>query len=259
MPFDKTNEYLTTPAFNFRLNGKPVGPMYIRHHVVVIPRSIHRQGSQTIEQYLIRASRAWAIQELLNELDACCFDKTDKRVKDNYLATPEFFESFPITSRADFDALLLNDTLDVAVLSIHHAEIEARLVAAELIENKLTEEERNDPLTTPKDREYLNRIAHLADSFDPSKDGGMLDTLIALVEAGPLFDGDVPSKAGRADLIDLGLAKYVMHKGQDGYAAATYTGRDVYLYLYGKASTVAEGKANRIAGRTIRSAMLRSQ
>ena len=58
--------------------------------------------------------------------------------------------------------------------------------------------------------------------------GAQLDTLIGLVERGPLWDGDVPSKSGRDDLIDMGLAVRVVAKGADGYTAATYKGRDAY-------------------------------
>ena len=62
--------------------------------------------------------------------------------------------------------------------------------------------------------------------------GGNLDTLIALVENGPLFDGDVPSKNSRDILIAAGLATRVVVKGEDGYTAASYEGRDVYLRHY---------------------------
>ncbi|WP_041299789.1 hypothetical protein [Hyphomicrobium sp. MC1] len=36
--------------------------------------------------------------------------------------------------------------------------------------------------------------------------GGAIDTLRALAR-GPKFDGDVPSKAGRNELVELGLAR----------------------------------------------------
>lgn len=255
MPIEKTTEYLTTPAFNFRKEGKPVGPMYIRHHVVTIPRSIHKQGESVTYAYLVTACRAWVLQELLIELDMCSFDKNSTRIKDNHLATKEFFEAFDISSRAQFDELLLSDRLDVSVLSMRQTEIDDKYNAKEVIDNRLTHEELNDPLTMHGERKYMNHIAHLAESFTSPADGAMIDTLVAMVEQGPVWAGDVPSKAARADLIDLGLAQYVMVKGEDGFSAATYKGRDVYCYIYGKASTTAEAKANRIAGRTIRSMM----
>jgi len=87
--------------------------------------------------------------------------------------------------------------------------------------------------------------------------GAEIDTLIALVEHGPLWDGDVPSKSGRDDLIQKGFAARVLVKGDDGYTAATYRGRDAYKELFGTslggvADTVAEAKANRIALATMR-------
>lgn len=89
--------------------------------------------------------------------------------------------------------------------------------------------------------------------------GAEIDTLVALVEHGPLWDGDVPSKIGRDSLIDAGLAVRVVVAGQDGYTAATYRGRDAYkehfgTTLGGGAGTLAEARASRIARRAIRSA-----
>jgi hypothetical protein len=91
--------------------------------------------------------------------------------------------------------------------------------------------------------------------------GAEIDTLVALVEKGPLWDGDVPSKAGRDDLIARGLAVRVVVKGTDGHTAATYAGRDAYKRQFGSAvdengtaDTISEATANRLAQRTIRSA-----
>jgi hypothetical protein len=81
--------------------------------------------------------------------------------------------------------------------------------------------------------------------------GAMIDTLIALVERGPLEDGDVPSKSGRNDLIDAGLAVRVVVNGEDGYTAATYAGRDVYTRRYG-GDTVREATAIRKAGQGVK-------
>lgn len=84
------------------------------------------------------------------------------------------------------------------------------------------------------------------------------DTLIALVEQGPLWDGDVPSKQGRDSLVRRGLAAKVIVKGEDGWQAATYAGRDAYKALYpgpdGPADTIKEAKVNRATQRTIRNA-----
>lgn len=85
--------------------------------------------------------------------------------------------------------------------------------------------------------------------------GAEKDTLIALVERGPLWDGDVPSKGGRDSLLAQGLAVRVVVKGEDGWTAATYAGRDAYKALYqgpdGIANTITKAKANRVMRRTI--------
>ena len=88
--------------------------------------------------------------------------------------------------------------------------------------------------------------------------GAETDTLIALVEQGPLWDGDVPSKQGRDSLVQRGLAAKVVVKGEDGWQAATYAGRDAYKALYpgpdGPADTINEAKVNRMTRRAINSA-----
>lgn len=78
--------------------------------------------------------------------------------------------------------------------------------------------------------------------------GAQIDTLIGLVERGPLWDGDVPSKSGRDDLIAAGLAVRIVAAGDDGYTAATYAGRDAYKAMY-EADTVREAMAIRQARR----------
>ena len=88
--------------------------------------------------------------------------------------------------------------------------------------------------------------------------GAERDTLIALVERGPLWDGDVPSKQGRNSLIERRMATKVIVNGEDGWQAATYAGRDAYRALYpgpdGPADTISEAKVNRQTMLTINSA-----
>lgn len=55
-------------------------------------------------------------------------------------------------------------------------------------------------------------------------DSAARDTLRAAYLNGPLFDGDVPSKAGRNDLIGKGLIAKVIVKGDDGFNACTQRG-----------------------------------
>lgn len=87
--------------------------------------------------------------------------------------------------------------------------------------------------------------------------GAEIDTLIALIENGPLWDGDVPSKSGRDSLIDKGLAVRVVVKLQDGFTAATLAGRDAYKQRYGGEDTMKEAKAFRQAMCAINSASVR--
>ena len=72
------------------------------------------------------------------------------------------------------------------------------------------------------------------------------DTLIALVEQGPLWDGDVPSKRQRDELIEHGLCAKVVVRGEDGYNAATYAGREAYVAML-ESDDFAQAKAKRIA------------
>jgi hypothetical protein len=80
-------------------------------------------------------------------------------------------------------------------------------------------------------------------------DGGMLDTLIALVERGPLEDGDIPSKVGRTDLIELGLVSKAVVGGEEGYQVATYAGSSWYRSYFG-GDTIKEAMEKRKAKRT---------
>lgn len=91
--------------------------------------------------------------------------------------------------------------------------------------------------------------------------GSEIDTLVALVECGPLWDGDLPSKTGRDALIAQGLAIRVVVKGEDGWQAATYAGRDAYRALFpgpdGPAETIRQAKINRQVRRAISGASRR--
>lgn len=93
--------------------------------------------------------------------------------------------------------------------------------------------------------------------------GAEFDTLHALVLHGPLWDGDVPSKSGRDSLIDRGLAVRVVVRGEDGYTAATYAGRDAWKANYpdldGRAAgTIREADLNRLTRRAIERARRRT-
>jgi len=60
---------------------------------------------------------------------------------------------------------------------------------------------------------------------------GMLCTLNALVERGPVHCDNIPVMSSREDLIDAGLAI-----GDGDYTAATTKGRTVYIDLWGQGS-----------------------
>ena len=50
------------------------------------------------------------------------------------------------------------------------------------------------------------------------------DTLIALHQEGPLWDGDIPSKSGRTGLIEKGFAVRIVVRGEQGHNACTLSG-----------------------------------
>ena len=110
-------------------------------------------------------------------------------------------------------------------------------------------------ITAERLREALQNVLWVDQQNEKELTSAEKDTLIALVESGPLFDGDVPSKQGRDSLIQRGFAVKLVVNGEDGYQAATYAGRDAYKALYqgpdGPADTIKEAKANRTAHRTI--------
>jgi hypothetical protein len=79
-----------------------------------------------------------------------------------------------------------------------------------------------------------------------NKDGFCFDSLLALAKNGPCWDGDVPSKSGRDDLIDHGLAVRVIVKGEQGFTALTYAGCDFFTRYMGCA-TLSEALAKQRA------------
>jgi hypothetical protein len=63
--------------------------------------------------------------------------------------------------------------------------------------------------------------------------GAARETLICLCKRGPTWDGDVPSKSGRDELLKQGLAAKIVLKGNEqGYQAATYKGSQVFRAGY---------------------------
>jgi hypothetical protein len=88
--------------------------------------------------------------------------------------------------------------------------------------------ELHDHLSVASALEYVTARFH-AQNINPSGDGGVYDTLTALVMRGPLDAGDVPSKAGRHDLVEHGLA-VVDESGSK--TSITWLGRQVFIHLW---------------------------
>lgn len=62
-------------------------------------------------------------------------------------------------------------------------------------------------------------------------DSGERDTIRAAYRNGPLWDGDVPSKASRDKLLADDFVSKVIVKGEQGFNACTYKGSDAYLLI----------------------------
>lgn len=77
-------------------------------------------------------------------------------------------------------------------------------------------------------REIEEALARLGELPAP-----LIDTMIALVENAPVFDGDVPSKCARDALIDMGYAMRTIKDGEEGYQVATEEGIKAYLKYFG--------------------------
>ena len=83
------------------------------------------------------------------------------------------------------------------------------------------------------------------------KNSAMLDTLVAIVERGPVWEYDLPPGVGVSELLALGIAVRTLVRGEDGFVGATYRGRDLYNYYFNKSETVEQAKAYRVARRAI--------
>lgn len=77
--------------------------------------------------------------------------------------------------------------------------------------------------TETSSAEELKRACELIIEVQ-AMDGGERDCLRAAYRNGPLFDGDVPSKAGRNSLLEKGCMAKVVVKGEDGFNVCTHKG-----------------------------------
>ena len=80
-----------------------------------------------------------------------------------------------------------------------------------------------------------------------NKDGFCFDSLCALIERGPVRDGDIPSKSGRNELIERGYAVRVINNGEEGFTAATPMGMQLYINHVAPGSSLKEAIAARKA------------
>ena len=64
--------------------------------------------------------------------------------------------------------------------------------------------------------------------FAQEINAGEKDTIQAVFRNGPLFDGDMPSKSARDDLVNSGFMAKVVMRGEEGFNACTYKGAELY-------------------------------
>jgi hypothetical protein len=93
---------------------------------------------------------------------------------------------------------------------------------------------------------------------DKNRDGFCFDTLVALIERGPLEAGDVPSKGGLGEFLKRGYAVQIIQNGATGYSAATPLGAQLYINHVG-ADNLKEAIAKRKAHWAIMSAQQASR
>lgn len=92
-------------------------------------------------------------------------------------------------------------------------------------ESKTTEAQIKDALAKMQtDDGYFTYGAVVWDALN----SGQREVLKQLLFQGPVWDGNVPSKAARDDLIGYGLATRCCFLGEQGYTAATYTAYSVF-------------------------------
>lgn len=97
-------------------------------------------------------------------------------------------------------------------------------------------------------REVFHRIMlDLIDKGDFKLNGNLSETLIHVVEEGPVYAGDLIAPSIRDDLLKAGLVCMVPVKGEDGFTAATHAGKLLYLKTF-QADTIKEAMEKRKAG-----------
>ena len=72
-------------------------------------------------------------------------------------------------------------------------------------------------------------------------DSGQCESLKQLLFQGPVWDGNVPSKSARDDLIRWGLAARCCFMGDQGYTVATYPAFSIFKQGHGEPLTKKHG------------------
>lgn len=84
------------------------------------------------------------------------------------------------------------------------------------------------------DKDELVELVHMIDFARANR--GLHEQLWQLQSKGPLWDGDVISKADRDELLSIGACGKVCVKGEQGFNACTYFGHSllqVFDWLHG--------------------------
>lgn len=74
-----------------------------------------------------------------------------------------------------------------------------------------------------------SELLEIIDLADIAHDlgAGHFEVLRCCHNQGPVRDGDIPSKAHRDDLLECGAIAKVVVRGEDGFNACTYRGREL--------------------------------
>lgn len=77
------------------------------------------------------------------------------------------------------------------------------------------------------DRLPDGRYMQICDQLHGLMSKGQLESLAQLAKYGPVWDGDVISKATRGELFDLNMASRALYRGAEGHTVANYFGARV--------------------------------
>jgi hypothetical protein len=90
-------------------------------------------------------------------------------------------------------------------------------------------------------KEEMSEALELIDIFTTMSSAAK-EVLLQLRDTGPVWDGDVISKAGRSELLTHGMAVKACVKGKQGYQVCTYRGWDLAKLIERERAEKAEKK-----------------